>query len=124
MFESFFARNTKENYEPLNLVSVHYRNKALIKDIGVNSFNTYCKQYFIVLLSILIKLLRTEMSEIHSDESIWKNLTKNAWHHNNIVCMIASANFTVQKQKVISQCRIQRDGVNIPFRNYYEYWAK
>ena len=70
MFESFFAGNTKENYEPLNLVSVHYRNKALIKDIGVNSFKTYCKQYFIVLLSILINLLRTEMSEIHSDEAM------------------------------------------------------
>ena len=27
----FFAGNTKENYQPLGLVSVHYRNKALIK---------------------------------------------------------------------------------------------
>ena len=51
-------------------MSVHYRNKALIKHIGVNSFKTYCKQYFIVLLSILINLLRTEMSEIHSDEAM------------------------------------------------------
>ena len=70
MFESFFAGNTKENYEPLNLVSVHYRNKFLIKDIGVNSFKTFCRQHFIVLLSILIKLLRTEMSEIASDRAL------------------------------------------------------
>ena len=31
VFETFFAGNTKELYQPLWLVSVHYTNKALIK---------------------------------------------------------------------------------------------
>ena len=34
----FFDGNTKEIYQSLKLVSVHYRNKAWIKDIGVHSF--------------------------------------------------------------------------------------
>ena len=40
-------------------------------------------------------------------------LLENALHHDHIVCMIASANFTVQKQKLITQCRIQREDLNI-----------
>ena len=34
----FFAGSTKEIYQSLKLVSVHYRNKAWIKNIGVHSF--------------------------------------------------------------------------------------
>ena len=34
----FFAGNTKEIYQSLKPVSVHYRNKAWIKNIGVDSF--------------------------------------------------------------------------------------
>ena len=36
--ETFFAGNTKEMHQSLKLVSVHYRNKAWIKNIGVHSF--------------------------------------------------------------------------------------
>ena len=38
MLETFFAGYTKENCQSLKLVSVHYRNKAWIKNIGVHSF--------------------------------------------------------------------------------------
>ena len=38
VLEIFFAGNTKENCKSLKLVSVHYRNKAWINNIGVLSF--------------------------------------------------------------------------------------
>ena len=38
MLETFFAGDTKENCQSLKPVSVHYRNKPWIKNIGVHSF--------------------------------------------------------------------------------------
>ena len=38
VFETFLAGNNKEIYQSLKPVSVHYRNKAWIKQIGVHSF--------------------------------------------------------------------------------------
>ena len=38
VLETFLAGNTKENCKSLKPVSVHYRNKAWINNIGVLSF--------------------------------------------------------------------------------------
>ena len=55
----------------------------------------------------LSKLLRTEISEIHSDQAM-KSYEK-IWLKMLYTMPIASANFTVQKQKLISQCQIQSE---------------
>ena len=51
------------------------------------------------------------MVEIHSDQAM-KSYEK-IWLKMLHAVPIASANFTVQKQKLISQCRIQSEGLTL-----------
>ena len=65
--ETFFAADTKENCQPLKLVSIHYRNKAWINKYRDSFLLKLLWTILIVLLYIFINLLRTETTGNLSD---------------------------------------------------------